>query len=177
LRPIRTETICRGQKRASAVFAVVLIGPIVIVLAGCSHAADLRGAALELKSSSLVGDTIPPKYSSCGHQDGTSPELSWSAPPEHTQSFVLIAVDKDSPFGFKFTHWVLYDIPPDKRELPQDVAKQEHLSDGSRQGLNDYDKSGTWDPVRLMEHIITSLPSTPSIQSWACLHEPRGSKL
>jgi len=54
----------------------------------------------------------------------------------------LVVFDKDSPFGSKFTHWVLYDISPDKRELPEDVAKQPQLPDGSRQGPNDYQKIG-----------------------------------
>ncbi len=128
---------------SALVSGMLLIVPIAAVLAGCSHAADLRGAAsLRLKGSSFVDDTIPAKYSSCGGQNGASPELSWSSPPERTQSFALIAFDKDSPFGFKFTHWVLYDIPPAKRELAEDVAKQERLPDGSRQGLNDYDRIG-----------------------------------
>ena len=113
------------------------------VLIGCSRAADQPATpSLELKSSSFSGDAIPQKYSSCGGQDGTSPVLAWSAPPEHTQSLALIVFDKDSPFGFKFTHWVLYDMPSDKRELAEDVAKQEQLPDGSRQGLNDYDRVG-----------------------------------
>lgn len=113
------------------------------VLLGCSRATIQPGTpSLELKSSSLVGDAIPPKYSSCGGQDGTSPELSWGALPEHTRSLALIVFDKDSPFGFKFTHWVLYDLPKDKRELAEDVPKQEQLPDGSRQGSNDYDRIG-----------------------------------
>jgi Raf kinase inhibitor-like YbhB/YbcL family protein len=102
---------------------------------------QLRASDLELRSSSF-SDTIPGKCSSCDHQDGASPELSWSAPPEHTQSFALIVFDKDSLFGFKFTHWLLYDIPPDKRDLPENTANQEQLPDGSRQGHNDYDKIG-----------------------------------
>ena len=138
--PSREE---RKSPLSAVVSVLLLIIPFAAMLAGCSHAAELRGAAsLELKSSSFVDDTIPAKYSSCGGQDGASPELSWSTPPARTQSFALIAFDKDSPFGFKFTHWVIYDIPPDKRELAEDVAKQEQLSDGSRQGLNDYDRVG-----------------------------------
>lgn len=110
---------------------------------GCSRAADQPSIpSLEFRSGSFVGDTIPQKYSSCGGQDGASPELSWSVPPEHTQSLALIVFDKDSPFGFKFTHWVLYDMPPDKRELAEDIAKQEKLPDSSRQGPNDYDRIG-----------------------------------
>lgn len=127
---------------AASVSAIPLVIAITVVLVGCSRAADNLKTTLELKSSSFVAETIPTKYSSCGGQDGASPELSWSTPPEQTQSFALIAFDKDSPFGFKFTHWVLYDIPPDRRESTENVAKQEQLADGSRQGLNDYDRIG-----------------------------------
>src|ERR1700730_3429139 len=112
-------------------------------LTGCSRAASQQAvASLELRSSSFSGDTIPRTGSSCDHQDGVSPELSWNAPPEPTESLALIVFDKDSPFGFKFTHWLLYDIPSDKRELPENTSKQQQLPDGSRQGHNDYDRIG-----------------------------------
>lgn len=136
----------RGRQkgpRVTSISAVLGIVAMALVLAGCSQPTGQRvGPSLGLKSSSFVGDTIPQKYSSCGDQDAASPELSWSAPPEHTQSFALIAFDKDSPFGFKFTYWVLYDMPPEKRELPDVVPKQAQLPDGSRQGPNDYDRTG-----------------------------------
>ena len=136
----------RGQQKGpsiASVSGVLGIVAMVIALAGCNRSARQPvGPSLNLKSSSFVGDTIPQEYSSCRNQDGASPELSWSAPPEHTQSFALIAFDNDSPFGFEFTHWVLYDIPPEKRELPEDVPKQPQLPDGSRQGPNDYDRTG-----------------------------------
>jgi Raf kinase inhibitor-like YbhB/YbcL family protein len=126
----------------TSVVARLLLTEVSGLLFGCDDASGHPGtASLELRSRSFVGDTIAPKYSSCDGQDGTSPELSWSAPPEHAQSFALIVFDKDSPFGFKFTHWVLYDIPRDKRELAEDVAKQEQLPDDSRQAPNDYNKS------------------------------------
>jgi Raf kinase inhibitor-like YbhB/YbcL family protein len=114
------------------------------ITSGCSRAGGGQQAVptLELKSASFSGDMIPKTYSSCDGQDGASPELSWKAPPELTQSFALIVTDKDSPFGFNFVHWVLYDLPPDKRELPEALAKQEQLPDGSRQGHNDYNRIG-----------------------------------
>ena len=121
----------------------VLFSLMSWMLAGCSRAAETSAtASLELKSSSFNGDAIPDKYSSCKGQASVSPELSWSAPPEGTHSFALIVFDKDSPFGFKFTHWVLYDMPPEKRGLTEDVPKQEQLLDGSRQGPNDYERIG-----------------------------------
>lgn len=122
---------------------VLLFLSTTALLVGCEPTAGEHDTVtLELRSSSFSGDTIPQKCSSCEHQDGASPELSWSAPPQNTQSFALIVYDRDSPLGFKFTHWVLYDIPPEKRELVEDVAKQEQLPDGSRQGPNDYERIG-----------------------------------
>jgi Raf kinase inhibitor-like YbhB/YbcL family protein len=37
---------------------------------------------------------------------------------------------------------LFYDLPADKRELPQGIAKQERLPDGSLQGHNGFDKIG-----------------------------------
>jgi Raf kinase inhibitor-like YbhB/YbcL family protein len=134
------------RKKAGAVFLLVFAGLLLILafglLRGHGAAGQLGTPSLELRSSSFSGNAIPRTYSSCDHQDGASPELSWSAPPEPTQSFALIVFDNDSPFGFKFTHWVLYDVPSDKRDLPENTPKQEQLSDGSRHGKNDYDRIG-----------------------------------
>jgi Raf kinase inhibitor-like YbhB/YbcL family protein len=126
--------------QSSAVLVLTLMAATQI---GCSRAdGQPQRSSLELRSSSFTGDAIPNIYSSCKGQGDISPELTWKAPPDHTQSFALIVIDKDSPFGFKFTHWVLYDIPSDKRELPENTPKQEQLTDGSRQGQNDYDRIG-----------------------------------
>jgi Raf kinase inhibitor-like YbhB/YbcL family protein len=127
-------------------FLWFLLAVIVETLLGCESPVQPNTPSLELKSSSFSGDSIPGKYSSCDGQDGKSPALSWSRPPEQTQSFALIAFDRDSLFGYKFTHWVLYDIPADKHDLAEDIAKQAQLPDGSRQGPNDNDKIGYFGP-------------------------------
>jgi len=122
---------------------VGLLATLVATQDNCNRAVSYKSTLpLELRSSSFSDGTIPKASSSCDHKDGMSPELSWSAPPEQARSFSLIVFDEDSPFGFKFTHWLLYDIPPDKRELPENTPKQEQLPDGSRQGRNDYDRIG-----------------------------------
>ena len=110
---------------------------------GCNCAASQQAVpSLELKSASFSDDTIPKTFSSCKGDNDSSPELSWTAAPAGTQSFALVVIDKDSPFGWNFVHWVLYGLPPDKRELPEAIAKQAQLPDGSRQGQNGYDKIG-----------------------------------
>ena len=88
-----------------------------------------------------------------------SPELAWSAPPERTQSLALIAFDMDSPLGFRFTQWVLYDMPPEKRELAENAPKEGQLANGSRQGPNDYGRIGYVGPCppRGTHHYVFTL--------------------
>jgi Raf kinase inhibitor-like YbhB/YbcL family protein len=114
----------------------------LVTLAGCSNSKNLAEGKprLNLTSTTFQGDTIPRQCTCDGAE--SSPEFSWSAPPARTQSLTLIAYDKDSPFGYSFTHWLLYDLPADKHELPEAVPKQPQLSDGSLQGPNDFDKPG-----------------------------------
>jgi Raf kinase inhibitor-like YbhB/YbcL family protein len=144
----------------ATVCLAVLFGLLCWMPAGCSQGADTAATdSLELKSSSFNGGAIPGKYSSCKGQGDISPELSWGAPPEGTLSFALIAFDRDSPFGFKFTHWVLYDIAPEKRELSENVLKEAQLPDGSRQGPNDYERIGYVGPCppRGIHHYVFTI--------------------
>jgi hypothetical protein len=53
--------------------------------------------------------------------------------------------DPDAPVG-TWVHWVLYDLPADAKELSEGVAKQEQLSNGARQGRNDFGKIGYGGP-------------------------------
>jgi Raf kinase inhibitor-like YbhB/YbcL family protein len=58
--------------------------------------------------------------------EGVSPEISWDGVPENARSFVLIAMDWDDPSPkFRlgnFTHWILYNIPLDVREIKSAVT-------------------------------------------------------
>jgi Raf kinase inhibitor-like YbhB/YbcL family protein len=122
-----------------------IAGGLVLVLAslvGCRGSVNLGEGkpTLILTSSSFRSGEIL-KHFTCDGAD-TSPELSWTAPPAGTQSLALLAFDMDSLFGYSFTHWVLYDLPADKQELPEGLPKQDQLADGSRQGPNDFDKTG-----------------------------------
>ncbi|MGH9804909.1 MAG: YbhB/YbcL family Raf kinase inhibitor-like protein [Candidatus Acidiferrales bacterium] len=89
------------------------------------------------------GEDIPRKFT-CDGPD-LSPALNWSEPPAGTRSLALIADDPDAPVGV-WVHWVLYDLPPTSRELPEGVAKKESLDDGGRQGRNDFGRIGYGGP-------------------------------
>ena len=92
--------------------------------------------ALSLSSIAFQdGERIPVKYT-CEGQD-ISPPLMWSEPPQGTQSLALIVDDPDAPGGV-FTHWVLFNIQPDSRELPEAIPAQAQLPSGALQGKNDF---------------------------------------
>src|SRR5262249_28742525 len=73
-----------------------------------------------------------------------SPALSWSALPENTASLALICEDPDAPGPEPFTHWVLFNVPPDLGGLPEGVAQGPNPGriPGAGQGLNDFGNVG-----------------------------------
>jgi len=99
---------------------------------------------LQLKSSDFAPGADIPKQFTCSGAD-ISPALAWSDSPANTKSFALISDDPDAPVG-TWVHWVLYDLPPNLRALPQNYPKTEQSADGSRQGLNDFRKIGYGGP-------------------------------
>src|ERR1700686_4493325 len=117
-----------------ALFAIVT--PIA-----CTPSSNQQGTAavITLTSASLADGTLPKKYTCDG--DGSSPALSWTAPPTGTQSYVLIMTDLDSRVGFlrrrPFVHWVIYALPADAHEFPEATPpQQQQLPHGARQGNN-----------------------------------------
>lgn len=93
--------------------------------------------SLTVSSSAFeAGDTIPTRYT-CEGED-VSPPLTVAGVPEEAGSLALVADDPDAPGG-TFVHWLLWNVPPDRTELPAGVARGETVADlgGARQGDND----------------------------------------
>lgn len=94
---------------------------------------------------------IPEIYSSTDRGKNISPPLYWENVPDKTESFVLIQEDIDiprlfSPFSGKITHWIIYNIPSDKKELKEGIPRQKYLKDGSVQTKNIYMQNGYLGP-------------------------------
>jgi len=87
---------------------------------------------------------IPSKYTGDG-QD-ISPPLAWNEPPLETKAFALIVDDLDAPSGV-FTHWVLFNLPPDARQLPEGIPAQNQLENHALQGKNDFGRIGYSGPL------------------------------
>jgi Raf kinase inhibitor-like YbhB/YbcL family protein len=109
-----------------------------------ARAAGLKADAMELRSSAFEPDaTIPRKYTCDG--ENVSPPLHWSRVPPATKSLALIADDPDAPGGI-WSHWVVYDLPPNVAALGENTPKTESLANGSKQGVNDFQQVGYGGP-------------------------------
>ena len=88
---------------------------------------------------------IPEKFT-CDGAD-VSPPLAMTDVPSGARSFALICDDPDAPGG-TFVHWVLYNLPPHTRSLPEGVPALDALPDlgGARQGRNDFRRVGYGGP-------------------------------
>lgn len=105
---------------------------------------------MEIRSSAFfIGNTIPFKYTCDG--DNISPPIHWQDPPQETRSFTLIVDDPDAPKN-TFTHWVVYNIPADSRELPEGITEEPKLANGGVQGKNSFGKLGFGGPCPPPKH-------------------------
>jgi len=93
--------------------------------------ADIDTEPMRIKSNDFEeGGDIPSGFT-CDGED-ISPHLKWEEVPEGAKSFALIVDDPDAPME-TWVHWLLCDIPPDTREISQNIKPM-----GSRQVPNDF---------------------------------------
>ncbi len=119
-----------------------MLGFLLPTLFGISVAVA-GGKSMKVESDAFrEGEVIPVRYT-CDGVD-ISPPLRWSEVPEGTRSFVIIVDDPDAPIG-TFTHWVIYDIPSEIRELEEGIPKADQI-DGVKQGMNDFGYVGYGGP-------------------------------
>ena len=124
--------------RASRRIALAIAVAIIILIIGD------KTMALEIKSNAFTNENaIPPKYT-CDGAD-LSPPLSWSNAPVGTKSYALIADDPDAPAG-TWVHWVVWNIPANTSSLKEGMDKAPKFPDGTRQGVNDFRRTGYGGP-------------------------------
>lgn len=100
--------------------------------------------ALTITSSAFEeGGMIPRKYT-CDSED-ISPPLRIDGVPDDAKSLALISDDPDAPVG-TWVHWVLYNLPPDTRDLPENMPTDEQLENGARHGMTDFKRFGYGGP-------------------------------
>jgi len=101
---------------------------------------------MQLTSSSFQQETeIHDYYTSDG--EDASPELSWRDAPSGIKSFALIVHDPDAPRPGGFTHWTVYNIPPETGHIEENVPDTERVTGLGMQGKNDGGKIGYMGPA------------------------------
>jgi Raf kinase inhibitor-like YbhB/YbcL family protein len=124
-----------------------LIGATTLFVgAGCLGDSDGNGdagAGPSLSSPAFdAGATIPTKYT-CDGED-LSPPLRIRGTQDAVESLALVVDDPDAPSATPFVHWLLWNVPPDTEEVPEDVPQEQTVSalDGAAQGTNDFGEIG-----------------------------------
>jgi Raf kinase inhibitor-like YbhB/YbcL family protein len=130
-------------------FLPVLVMAVSVIITGCTSApasspvlslpptspsgqAIATSGTLSLQIDALSpGAVLPDVYTCKG--DGESPPVSWNGIPGGTKSLVLILEDPDAPGGL-FTHWLVYNIPPQSMGIEQGQTYAKTLSGGAQQG-------------------------------------------
>lgn len=131
---------------------------LVAVLLAIPASAEASGLPLHAKENTVMSLTlssaafpnhgeIPARHTCDGHD--LSPPLAWTEVPANTQSLVLIVDDPDAPDPaapkMTWVHWLLYNLPPAARGLPEAVASRD-LPAGTREGTNDWKRTGYGGP-------------------------------
>jgi Raf kinase inhibitor-like YbhB/YbcL family protein len=100
--------------------------------------------AMRIESAAFSEGGLIPQRHTCDGKD-VSPPLSWTGTPEGAKSLALICDDPDAP-GKTWVHWVVFNIPPAARQLPEAIAPGGPISGVGTQGKNDFRKLGYGGP-------------------------------
>ncbi len=90
-----------------------------------------------LSAAFVMGAAIPSEYCCTA----ISPPLSWSNIPPATKSLAVLCDDPDAPAG-DWVHWLIFNLPPDTRQLDKGVPRKAQLPNGAIQGTTDYGRFG-----------------------------------
>ena len=144
---MRTAGSRPGVQRAWLGLAAIAIVALAVLILSSQRGREecpRAPATIELVSGAFENNSLIPERYTCDGED-VSPPLSWEGVPSGAKSLVLIVVDPDAPGG-EFTHWVLYDVPPDLDSLPEGIPSVGEVEGVGVQGVNDFGRLGYGGP-------------------------------
>lgn len=104
------------------------------------------GATMTISSPEIDdGGAVPERFTADGAD--VSPPLSIDGVPEEARSLAVVVDDPDAPSG-AFVHWLLWNLPPDHTEIPEDVPPEPTVDSlDAVQGTNDFGTVGYRGPA------------------------------
>jgi hypothetical protein len=123
----------------------IILSAFLIAFQGYARSEE-RGVPMKITVTSSAfkeGGMIPSKYTCDG--DEISPPLDWSDVPAATKSLALISDDPDAPMG-TWVHWVVFNMPPETKDLPENIPPEKELKNGAIQGINSSHRTGYGGP-------------------------------
>jgi Raf kinase inhibitor-like YbhB/YbcL family protein len=109
--------------------------------------------SMRLTSAAFKSGSDIPKVYTCDGDD-ISPPLAWFDPPSRTQAFALIMDTPSTPIN-ALDHWILYNIPPDLRELEKNIKKFPDKTQLGKNTWNDTAYCGPCPPEEQQVYIFT----------------------
>lgn len=102
------------------------------------------GPSPTLECPALDENQTLPSWAGARNEDH-SPPLCWQRLPQGARTLALIVDNPDTgPIGR--THWVIFNIPATLTGLPAGIEHCGELTDGTRQGQNDFQSIGWHGP-------------------------------
>ena len=134
---MRRSTTLRGTLLGT------FLGASLTLASGASLAGDFAVSSDTFADGSTLANTQVFKGFGC-EGENISPDLSWTAGPEGTKSYVVRVYDPDAPTGSGWWHWIVYNIPADVTTLPTNAGLTggENLPDGAVHGRSDFGTYG-----------------------------------
>lgn len=132
------------MKRLFGLVALIIISTLFFAFSRESRIpavpAENAPHRMKISSSSFKEkEMIQPTYT-CDGSD-TVPPLSFSEVPNGVESFAIIMDDPDATGGKTFTHWNIWNIPPETREI-----QEGKIPAGAVEGMTDFGKAGYGGP-------------------------------
>jgi Raf kinase inhibitor-like YbhB/YbcL family protein len=103
---------------------------------------------MTLTSSAFHNHAAMPKRFTAAGQD-MSPPLAWHHVPANAVSLVLVMEDPDAPGPQPFRHWMVINIPPAAKGLPENLPHTKRLKNipSLQQGKNSFGQIGYGGPA------------------------------
>ncbi len=108
---------------STVIIIAALIGTALLLQKLSTQQQEVTETVMRITSSAFEDGALIPSLYTCDGNRTLSPALSFTDVPEDTVSLVLIMDDPDVPKALRpdgvFDHWVLFNIPPETRGIPE----------------------------------------------------------